>query len=106
MHIAIPTATFRGWTANFPQSFEEFFAHIVTTRPGQPAVVTGTLLFDPAVVDAENRWKVQAAAGKAQLTLWSTLLGPILPLGVAMFSGEFPDEGVWEGKFTWERKWI
>jgi len=102
----IPTATFSGWTAKFPESFGPFFSKIVTGMPGQPAVVKGSLLFYPAVVEVENRWEVRAAVGKAQLTLWSTLLGPILPIGFAMFSGDFPDEGVWEGKFSWERRWV
>jgi hypothetical protein len=104
----IPTATFSGWTAKFPESFGKFFSKIVTGMPGQPAVVRGSLLFYPAVVEVENRWEVRAAVGKAQLTLWSTLLGPILPIGFAMFSGDFPDEGIWEGKFSWERRlvWI
>src|SRR5258706_6234563 len=95
------TANFRDWSAVLPNDFAKFFIYTPYETPISflsPKIVAGTLLYEPSLTGAKNTWKVETAHGDGQavMTLHSTLLGPLLPLGFAIFNGKFP-AGKWEG---------
>jgi len=101
------TADFNGWRAVLPDNFAIFFIY----TPYQsainflsPKIVAGTLLYEPSLTGVMNRWTVETARGGTQavMTLYSALLGPMLPLGFAIFNGRFP-AGSWEGILEWMR---
>ena len=102
------TANFGGWFAVLPDDFAKFFIYTPYEFPLNflsPKIVAGTLLFEPSLTGAKNRWKVETANGddQAVMTLYSTLLGPLLPLGFAIFNGKFP-AGNWEGILEWKER--
>ena len=100
-------ATFGDWSAILPNDFAKFFIYTPYEFPIillSPKVVAGTLLYEPSLTGAKNTWKVETAYGDGQavMTLHSALLGPILPLGFAIFNGKFP-AGKWEGTLEWKK---
>jgi len=99
------TANFGDWSAVLPNDFANFFIYTPYENPPNflsPKVVAGTLLFEPSLTGVKNRFTVGTARGGSQavMTLYSTLLGPMLPLGFAIFNGRFP-AGSWEGTLEW-----
>ena len=101
------TAVFGSWTAVLPNDFAKFFIYTPYADPPDllsPKIVAGTLLYEPSLTGAQNRWKVETAHGDGQavMTLYSALLGPLLPLGFAIFNGKFP-AGKWEGTLEWKK---
>jgi hypothetical protein len=102
------TANFGKWSAVLPDDFAKFFIYTPYEFPSvlsSPKVVAGTLLYEPSLTGAKNRWKVETAHGDGQavMTLYSTLIGPLLPIGFAIFNGRFP-AGTWEGIIEWKEK--
>lgn len=100
------TANFGPWSAALPDSFAKFFIYTPYKNPisfFSPKIVAGTLLYEPSLLGVKNRWTVETARGGSQavMTLYSSLLGPLLPLGFAIFNGRFPG-GSWEGLLEWE----
>lgn len=100
------TANFGGWSAILPDDFAKFFIYTPYEPPGliSPKVVAGTLLYEPSLTGVKSRWKVETVYGDGQavMTLYSDLIGPLLPIGFAIFNGRFP-AGSWEGTLEWER---
>jgi len=100
------TANFGGWSAVLPDDFAKFFIYTPYEflNFGSPKVVPGTLLYEPSLVGVKNRWKVETVYGDSQavMTLHSSLIGPILPIGFAIFNGKFP-AGTWEGVLEWKK---
>ena len=99
-------ATFGDWSATLPNDFAKFFIYTPYEDPPNflsPKIVAGTLLYEPSLTGVKNRWKVETAHGddQAVMTLHSALLGPLLPLGFAIFNGKFP-AGKWEGTLEWK----
>ena len=99
------TANFGDWSAVLPNDFAKFFIYTAYQFPLNllsPKVVAGTLLYEPSLTGVKNRWTVETARGGSQavMTLYSSLLGPLLPLGFAIFNGRFP-AGSWEGTLEW-----
>lgn len=102
------TANFGDWSAVLPDDFAKFFIYTPYQFPLNflsPKIVAGTLLYEPSLTGVKNRWKVETAHGDGQavMTLYSALLGPILPLGFAIFNGKFP-AGNWEGTLEWNKR--
>jgi len=100
------TANFGVWFAVLPNDFANFFIYTPYEDPisfFSPKIVAGTLLYEPSLTGAKNTWKVETAYGDGQavMTFHSTLLGPLLPLGFAIFNGKFP-AGTWEGILEWK----
>lgn len=100
------TANFGDWFAVLPDDFAKFFIYTPYEFPQDffsPKIVAGTLLYEASLTGAKNRWIVETAYGddQAVMTLYSTLLGPLLPLGFAIFNGNFP-AGNWEGILEWK----
>jgi len=90
-----------------PDDFAKFFIYTPYEHPGVgvPKVVPGTLLYEPSLTGVKNRWKVETVHGATQavMTLYSSLIGPILPIGFAIYNGKFP-AGNWEGILEWKRR--
>ena len=102
------TANFGDWSAVLPNDFAKFFIDTPYQFPLNllsPKIVAGTLVYEPSLIGVENRWKVETAhgSGQAVMTLYSALLGPLLPLGFAIFNGTFP-AGKWEGTLEWKKR--